>query len=164
MNKLLATPLAICILVLTACSPKKEQSINEVSELEVIDVLFCAEKNKLSLSVDEIYETKYPWIFNKESGKLYERDMDKNELYPLEVFIEGKSKFVYESKLNGNILEIEETEYYPVNQKIYGKYLIDLDQLKSKASYRYSDGYKDRYKDDCIRIPLPAGITIRKKS
>ena len=103
MNKLLASPLAICILGLTACSPKTEQTMNEISELEVIDVLFCAEKNKLSLSVDEIYETKYPWIFNKESGKLYERDMDKNELYPLEVFIEGESKFVYESKLNGNI-------------------------------------------------------------
>ena len=160
MNKLLASPLAICILVLTACSPKTEQTMNETSELEVIDVLFCAEKNKLSLSVEEIYETKYPWIFNKETGDLYERDMDKNELYPLKVFIDGNSKFVYESKLNGNILEIEETEHYPVNQKTYGKYLIDLDQLKSKAIYKYSDGYKEIYKDDCIRIPLPAGIKI----
>ena len=160
MNKLLASPLAICILVLTACSPKKEQTINEVSDLEVIDVLFCAKKNKLSLSVDEIYETKYPWIFNKETGELYERDMDKNELYPLKVFIDGKSKFEYESKLNGNILEIKETEYYPVNQKTYGKYLIDLDKLKSKAIYKYSDGFKEIYKDDCIRIPLPVGIKI----
>ena len=41
------------------------------------------------------------------------------------------------------------------------KYLIDLDQLKSKASYKFSDGYKERYKEDCIRIPLPAGITIK---
>ena len=161
MNKFLAPPLAICILGLIACSPKTEQTIDEASELEVIDVLFCAEKNKLSLSVDEIYQTKYPWIFNKETGELYERDMDKNELYPLEVFIDGKSKFVYESKLNENILEIEETEYYPVNEEIYGKYLIDLDQLKSKAIYRYSDGYKEIYKDDCIRIPLPGDITIR---
>ena len=104
----------------------------------------------------------YP-VVNKETGELYERDMDKNELYPLKVFIDGKSKFVYESKLNGSILEIEETEYYPVNQKTYGKYLIDLDQLKSKVTYKYSDGYKERYKDDCIRIPLPDGITIRKK-
>ena len=86
--------------------------------------------------------------------------MDKNELYPLKVFIDGDSKFVYESKLNGNILEIEETEHYPVNQKTYGKYLIDLDQLKSKAIYKHSDGYKEIYKDDCIRIPLPAGIKI----
>jgi len=163
LNKFLASPLAICILVLTACSPKTEQTINEISELEVIDVLFCAEKNRLSLNVDEIYETEYPWIFNKESGKLYERDIDKNELYPLEVFFIGESKFVYESKLNGNILEIKETEYYPVNEKIYGKYLIDLDQLKSKASFRHSDGYKEKYNDDCISIPLPDGITIRKK-
>ena len=161
MNKLLAPSLGICILGLIACSTKTEQTIDVASELEVIDVLFCAEKNKLSLSIDEIYETKYPWIFNKETGELYERDMDKNELYPLKVFIDGKSKFVYESKLNGNILEIEETEHYPVNQKTYGKYLIDLDQLKSKAIYKYSDGYKEIYKDDCIRIPLPAGIKIR---
>ena len=88
MNKFLAPPLAICILGLIACSQKTEQTIDEVSELEVIDVLFCAEKNKLSLSVDEIYETKYPWIFNKETGELYERDIDKNELYLLEVFID----------------------------------------------------------------------------
>ena len=161
MNKLLAPSLGICILGLIACSPKTEQTMDERSSLEVIDVLFCAKENKLSLSVDKIYETKYPWIFNKETGQLYERDMDKNELYPLEVFIEGTSKFVYESKLNENILEIKETEYYPVNQKIYGKYLIDLDQLKSEATYRYSDGYKEKYKDDCIRIPLPDGITIR---
>jgi len=161
MNKLLAPSLGICILGLIACSTKTEQTIDVASELEVIDVLFCAEKNKLSLSIDEIYETKYPWIFNKETGELYERDMDKNELYPLKVFIDGKSKFVYESKLNGSILEIEETEYYPVNQKTYGKYFIDLDQLKSKVTYKYSDGYKERYKDDCIRIPLPDGITIR---
>ena len=162
MNKFLAPPLAICILGLIACSQKTEQTIDEVSELEVIDVLFCAEKNKLSLSVDEIYETKYPWIFNKETGELYERDIDKNELYFLEVFIDGNSKFVYESKLNGNILEIEETEYYPVNEKTYGEYLIDLDQLKSKATYKYSDGYKEIYNDNCIRLPLPSGIKIRK--
>ena len=160
MNKLLAPSLGIFILGLIACSPKTEQTIDVTSDLEVIDVLFCAEKNKLSLSVEEIYETKYPWIFNKETGDLYERDIDKNELYPLKVFIDGNSKFVYESKLNGNILEIEETEHYPVNQKSYGKYLIDLDQLKSKAIYKYSDGYKEIYKDDCIRIPLPAGIKI----
>ena len=161
MNKLLAPSLGIFLLGLISCSPKTEQTIDVTSDLEVIDVLFCAEKNKLSLSVDEIYETKYPWIFNKETGELYERDIDKNELYPLKVFIEGKSKFVYESKLNGNILEIEETEYYPVNEKTYGKYLIDLVQLKSKASYKFSDGYKERYKDNCIRIPLPTGVTIR---
>ena len=160
MNKLLAPSLGIFLLGLIACSPKTEQTIDVTSDLEVIDVLFCAEKNKLSLSVEEIYETKYPWIFNKETGDLYERDMDKNELYPLKVFIDGDSKFVYESKLNGNILEIEETEHYPVNQKTYGKYLIDLDQLKSKAIYKHSDGYKEIYKDDCIRIPLPAGIKI----
>ena len=160
MNKLLAPSLGIFLLGLIACSPKTEQTIDVTSDLEVIDVLFCAEKNKLSLSIDEIYQTKYPWIFNKETGDLYERDMDKNELYPLKVFIDGNSKFVYESKLNGNILEIEETEHYPVNQKTYGKYLIDLDQLKSKAIYKHSDGYKEIYKDDCIRIPLPAGIKI----
>ena len=161
MNKLLAPSLGIFLLGLIACSPKTEQTMDVTSDLEVIDVLFCAEKNKLSLSVEEIYETKYPWIFNKETGDLYERDIDKNELYPLKVFIDGNSKFVYESKLNGNILEIEETEHYPVNQKTYGKYLIDLDQLKSKATYSYSDGYKEKYKVDCIRLPLPAGITIR---
>ena len=160
MNKLLAPSLGIFLLGLIACSPKTEQTMDVTSDLEVIDVLFCAEKNKLSLSVEEIYETKYPWIFNKETGDLYERDIDKNELYPLKVFIDGNSKFVYESKLNGNILEIEETEHYPVNQKTYGKYLIDLDQLKSKAIYKHSDGYKEIYKDDCIRIPLPAGIKI----
>ena len=44
MNKFLAPPLAICILGLIACSPKTEQTIDEASELEVIDVLFCAEK------------------------------------------------------------------------------------------------------------------------
>ena len=158
MNKLLAPSLGIFLLGLIACSPKTEKKMDLTSKL---DVLFCAEKNKLSLSVDEIYKTKYPWIFNKETGDLYERDMDKNELYPLKVFIDGDSKFVYESKLNGNILEINETEYYPVNQKTYGKYLIDLVQLKSKASYKFSDGYKERYKDNCIRIPLPNGVTIR---
>ena len=30
-----------------------------------------------------------------------------------------------------------------------------------QVTYKYSDGYKERYKDDCIRIPLPDGITIR---
>ena len=124
MNKLLAPSLGICILGLIACSTKTEQTMDVASELEVIDVLFCAEKNKLSLSVDEIYETKYPWIFNKETGELYERDMDKNELYPLEVFIEGESKFVYESKLNGNILEIKETEYFPVNETAGPKIIL----------------------------------------
>ena len=65
MNKLLAPSLGIFILGLIACSPKTEQTMDVTSELDIIGVLFCAEKNKLSLSVDEIYETKYPWILNK---------------------------------------------------------------------------------------------------
>ena len=51
-------------------------------------MFYFVQKNKLSLSVDEIYETKYTWIFNKETGEPYERDIDKNELCLLEVFID----------------------------------------------------------------------------
>ena len=152
----------ICILSLIGCSTKKEQTVDNSSELKMIDVLFCGKKSKLSLSIDEIYRTKYPWIFNKVTGVLYERDQYKNELYPLEVFIEGRSKFVYESKLNGNTLEIKETEYYPVNKKVFGTYLIDINELKSKAIYKHSDGYKEKYNEDCIRLPLPYDVKIRK--
>tara|TARA_B100002019_G_C21112216_1_gene518999 strand:+ start:254 stop:742 length:489 start_codon:yes stop_codon:yes gene_type:complete len=162
MKKFLVPTFMICILGLIGCSPKKQETMDDASELEEIVVLFCGKKSKLSLSIDEIYDTKYPWIFNKITGDLYERDQGKNELYPLEVFIEGKSRFVYQSKLNGNKLEIKETEYYPVNKKTFGTYLIDFDKLKLNASFKYSDGYKERYVDNCIRLPLPSDIKIRK--
>ena len=69
-----------------------------------------------------------------------------------------KSQGKFVSVIKGRIFDIALD--LRKNSKTYGKYLIDLDQLKSKATYKFSDGCKEIYKDDCIRIPLPVGIKI----
>ncbi len=121
-----------------------------------LDALYCAEEKYLKTSIEEMWEN-FPWIYNNKNGKLYKYDTFLNEINFMETDKVGDSLYTFESRLDGNILKIKETET-SYGYVYDGRYIIDT---KEKKSTHYEVGYPEKkYINRCIKLDLPKGVKI----
>ena len=130
------------------------------SNIKNIRVLNCS--TNLSQSIDKIYENEYPWIFDKKTGKIYDYDSSKNIFIHRKKWVNDISTRTFISKIEGNILEVEDTDSTnPPYEKNEMKVIFQIDMELKKASVfpKLNAWQKRTY--DCVELPLPKGVKVK---
>ena len=121
-----------------------------------LEALYCAVEKDLKTSIEEMWEN-FPWIYDNKNGKLYKYDTFLNEINFMATDKVGDSLYTFESRLDGNILKIKETET-SYGYVYDGRYIIDT---KEKKSTHYEEGNSDKkYINRCIKLDFPKGVKI----
>ena len=140
------------------------------SNTKNIKAFYCADNTRVFGGIlQKIYEGKYDrfaWFFNEKTGQLYDYDYSKNVFSPL-VKIEdpnSTSYMTYTSKLEGNILEVEQKIFnedpsYSTEKLIENVFLIDI-ELQKESNYNKKNKW-NKINYDCTELPLPEGAKVR---
>ena len=147
-------PLLISIFGLVGCSPE--------SELEKITVINCDSDKNLTLSPEEIYYERYPWIYNTDTGQVYDYDSFYNEFYKLDTWEDSmgyKSKYRY--TMEGAILKVEETTISPIDGETESVIFLINPETLIETSYP-KDEIEAKTFTKCVELQLPPGVTIRE--
>ena len=125
-----------------------------------LEVLYCDQEKYMKVSIEEMWEY-FPWIYDKKNGKLYKYDSFLNEMNLMETDKVGNSLFTFESRLDGNILKIKETETRSGYVLVDRRYIIDTKEKKSThyPMYKYKNPEKKTI-NRCIKLDLPKGVKI----
>ena len=147
MKRLLLAPLLIYISLLNMGFMGKPK----------LEALYCDQEKYMKASIEEMWEN-FPWIYDNKDGKLYKYDSFLNEINFMETDKVGESLYTFESRLDGKILKIKETETsygYVLDDR---RYIIDT---KEKKSTHYPvDNPERKYINRCIKLELPKGVKI----
>ena len=140
------------------------------SNTKNIKAFYCADNERVFGGIlQRIYEGKYDrlaWYFNEKTGQLYDYDYSKNVFFPLNKEEEENSTsyIKYTSKLEGNILEVEQKIFnnspsYSSEKIIENIFLIDI-ELQKESNYNKKNKW-NKINYDCTELPLPEGAKVR---